>query len=111
MNEKTLNKNLTDQLHKNRFIVKEIKLHHKFKQKDRYNYISDLYNSDSIYAVETYSSELWTLDVDVDDLKRVLEVLSVIEEENKLIERHPSVRKAFEQYKITLGLVKGNYYD
>lgn len=108
---KTIDKKLTDQLHKNRFTVREIKLHNKFKQKNPYNYISNLYDSDNTYAIETYQSELWTLEVDVDDLRKVLKILSIIEEENELIDRYASVRKAFEQFKITTALVKGNNYD
>lgn len=66
----------------------------------------------NIMTMHTVQSEKWKLEMDLDDLKNILSTLQQLENEQEIIDRNYTVKKAYEQYKIALALVKDyNYYD
>lgn len=99
----------SDILKKYHIIVTDVEKYNKFAPYNTTNYFYDQENDMTIY---TEQSEKWKLEVDLHDLQNILSTLQQLEHEQKIINSNSTVRKAYEQYKIALALVKEyNYYD
>lgn len=96
-------------LRKYRISVTDVEKYNKFTPYNTTNYYYDISRDMTIHTVQ---SEKWKLEMDLDDLKNILSTLQQLENEQEIIDRNYTVKKAYEQYKIALALVKDyNYYD